>query len=347
MKIRPIPTLLALALLAGCGGEGAAPGGGEGGGRVVIYTALDQEFSEPILEGYEAETGTAVDAKYDVESTKTVGLTNKILAERDRPRCDVFWNNELVNTLRLKREGLLASFTPEHADEIPATFKAADGTWYGFAGRARILIVNDEIVPEEDRPTSIRDLLDPRWKGKVGIAKPLYGTTATHAACLFEAWGDEEAKAFFQDLKANDVQILSGNKQVAQDVASGRLAFGLTDTDDAMTMIEQEGAPAVIVYPDRGEDELGTLFIPNAIAVIKGSPDPEAAEALASYLLSPEVETALARGPSAQIPLLTSTDASARVETPRTVHPMEVDFEAAAARWDEVAAFLHEEFVAE
>ena len=348
MKIRPIPTLLALALLAGCGEEGAAPGGGDGdAGRVVVYTALDQEFSEPILEDYEAETGTAVDAKYDVESTKTVGLTNKIIAERDRPRCDVFWNNELVNTLRLKQEGLLEPFIPEHADEIPATFKAADGTWYGFAGRARVLIVNDEIVPEADYPTSIRDMVDPKWKGKVGIAKPLFGTTATHAACLFEAWGDEEAKKYFNDLKANDVQILSGNKQVAQDVASGRLAFGLTDTDDAMAMIEQEGAPAVIVYPDRGDDELGTLFIPNAIAVIKGAPDPEAAEALASYLLSPEVEAALAEGPSAQIPLLTSTDASARVETPRTVHPMEVDFEAAAARWDEVAAFIREQFVAE
>ncbi|WP_145279706.1 extracellular solute-binding protein [Tautonia plasticadhaerens] len=338
-----------LTLLAGCARDAAEPGAGPGGGggRVVVYTALDREFSEPILDRYEQEAGTTVDAKYDVESTKTVGLTNAIIAEAGRPRADLFWNNEILNTLRLQREGLLAPFTPEHADAIPDQYKAGDGTWYGFAGRARILIVNTDLVPEADRPTSIRDLADPRWKGKAGIAKPLFGTTASHAACLFVALGDEEAKRYFRDLEANDVRILSGNKQVAQDVASGRLAFGMTDTDDAMVMIEQQGAPVAIVYPDQGEGEPGTLFIPNTLAMIKGGPNPGAAEALASAIISPEVEATLAASPSAQIPLLTTTEASARVETPKTIKAMEVDFEAAAARWDEVAAFIREEFAAE
>ena len=126
-------------------------------------------------------------------------------------------------------------------------------------------------------------------------------------------------------------------------VGSGQLAFGLTDTDDAMGEIDA-GSPVAIVYPDREPGELGTLFIPNTLAVIKGAPHPKEAEALADHLLSPEVEAALADGPSAQIPLLKSTEASARVETPRTVHAMEVDFEAAARLWDQVAAFLAAEF---
>ena len=334
----------AFAALAGC----AAPDGEDAGaGPVVVYTALDQEFSEPILDQYEEETGVDVRAKYDVESTKTVGLTNAIIAEAGRPRADLFWNNEILNTLRLQREGLLTPYTPAHADDIPEQYKADDGTWYGFAGRARVLIVNTEIVPEGERALSIRDLADPRWRGKTGIAKPLFGTTASHAACLFEAWGSEEAKRYFRDLKANDIKILSGNKQVAQDVASGRLAFGLTDTDDAMVMLEQLGAPVAIVYPDQGEGEIGTLFIPNTLAMVKGGPNPEAAALLADAILTPEVEAALASGPSAQIPLMTTTETSARVETPRTVRPMAVDFQAAAARWDEAAAFIREEFAAD
>ena len=324
-----------------------ATGCGESGPRVVIYTALDQEFSEPILDGYERETGVDVRAKYDVESTKTVGLTNAIIAEAARPRADLFWNNEILNTIRLQREGLLTPFTPALADEIPEQYKADDGTWYGFAGRARILIVNTELVPEGERPSSIRDLADPKWEGKAGIAKPLFGTTASHAACLFAAWGDQEAKEYFRALKANGVKVLSGNKQVAQDVASGRLAFGLTDTDDAMVMLEQLGAPVAIVYPDQGEGEIGTLFIPNTLAVMNGGPNPEAALDLADAILNPEVEAALAAGPSAQIPLMTTTEASARVETPRTVRAMAVDFEAAAARWDEAAAFIRAEFAAD
>jgi iron(III) transport system substrate-binding protein len=310
---------------------------------VVVYSALDREFSEPVLKAYAQKTGVRVLPKFDVESTKTVGLTNMIIAESRRPRCDLFWNNEILNTLRLKERGLLAPFRPSHAAELPGTFKAKDGTWYGFAARARILIVNTKLVAEADRPGGIKDLLDPKWKGKIGIAKPLFGTTATHAACLFAAWGDEKAGNFFRELKANGVQVLSGNKQVAQAAGSGEIAFGLTDTDDAMGEIDA-GSPVSIIYPDREPGGFGTLFIPNTLAIIKGAPHQKEAEALADHLLSPEVETVLARGPSAQIPLLQSTNVKARVETPRTVHAMEVDFEMAAKRWDRVALFLDAEF---
>ncbi len=331
-----------LGLLAGCGGSRDGAGGAPRK-QVVVYSAQDREFAEPILRAYEKQAGVEILPKFDVESTKTVGLANDIIAEKARPRCDLFWNNEILNTLRLKERGLLAPFQPSHAGDLPETFKAKDGTWYGFAGRARVLIVNTKLVPEAERPKGIKDLLDPKWKGKIGIAKPLFGTTATHAACLFAAWGDEKAKEFFQGLKANGVQVLSGNKQVATAAGSGQIAFGLTDTDDAMGEIDA-GSPVAIIYPDRKPDELGTLFIPNTLVVIKGAPHPDAARELADHLLSPEVEAALADGPSAQIPLLKSTQASARVETPKTVHAMEADFEAAARVWNKVAAFLADEF---
>lgn len=321
---------------------GCAPGGVESG-RVVPYVALDREFSEPILDDFATDTGIQVAAKYDVESTKTVGLTNLILAEAERPIADLFWNNEILNTIRLRKAGRLVPFEPAAIDRIPASFRAKDGTWYGFAARARVLIVNTEQLAEADRPSKLTDLLDARYKGRFGIAKPLFGTTATHAACLFEAWGPEKAKTFFRDLKANGCEVLSGNKQVALDVASGRLAMGLTDTDDAMVMIA-ENAPVAIVYLDREADQMGTLFIPNTIAIIKGGPNPSGGRRLADALLTPDVESRLAAGPSAQIPLMEGATAPARVETPRTVKAMEVDFGAAADRWDEAASFLREEF---
>lgn len=313
------------------------------GETIVIYSALDREFAEPILKEYEQRTHVRIEGKYDVESTKTVGLTHAIMLEANRPRCDLFWNNEILNTLRLKRAGLLAPFSIPNADDFPATFRDPDKTWYGFAARARIILVNTKIVSESDRPRGVNDLLDPRWKGKIGIAKPLFGTTATHAACLFAKWGDEKAKAYFDALKKNDVQILSGNRQVAQAAGSGSIAFGLTDTDDASEEIAA-GSPVAIVYPDRGKDELGTLYIPNTLALVKGAPHADAAIKTARYLLSPEVEIALATGPSAQIPLNSQVKIKTKVETPITVKAMEVDFGAAAAKWDAAAAYLAETF---
>ncbi|QDU73179.1 Iron uptake protein A1 precursor [Bremerella volcania] len=311
--------------------------------EVVVYTALDQEFSEDHFHAFRELTGVAAVPKFDTEANKTVGLTEAILAEKDRPRCDVFWNNEILNTLRLQKADLLAAYHPQHEDEYPAAFRSADGFWFGFAARARILLVNTNLLAEGERPGSVFDLADEKWKDKGGYAKPLFGTTATHAAVLFEELGDEKAKDFFTKLQTN-AKMFPGNKQVAQAVSSGEIAFGLTDTDDAVVEI-QSGRPVAIVYPDQGEGQLGTLFIPNTLAIIKGGPNPEAAKKLVDYLLSAEVETALARGPSAQIPLNTTLDIPLQVESPKTIKPMEVDWEAAVDQWDSAAEFLREKIL--
>jgi iron(III) transport system substrate-binding protein len=312
------------------------------GPEVVVYTALDSEFSQPILEEFAAATDVRTLPKFDIESTKTVGLTEAIIAERERPRCDVFWNNEILHTLRLEKLGLLEAYQSPAAADFPEMYRSPTGLWYGFAARARILIVNTDKIPADRRPKSIQDLIAPEWKGQVGLAKPLFGTTATHAACLFTVWGDERARTFFDRLKQT-AKIVGGNKQVAEAVASGQLAFGLTDTDDAMVEVEK-GMPVTIVYPDQAEDGLGTLFIPNTVSILRGAPHPAEARRLVDFLLSPGVERELAEGASAQIPLNPKVQAKTRVETPATVRSMEVDFGAAGELWPSVSRYLAETF---
>ena len=126
--------------------------------EVVVYTALDSEFSQPIFDDFTAATGITVRPKFDTESTKTVGLTEAILAERKRPRCDLFWNNEILHTLRLQRQGLLEAYDSPIGQYFPDEFHSPDGHWYGFAARARVLIVNTKLISESERPKSISDL---------------------------------------------------------------------------------------------------------------------------------------------------------------------------------------------
>lgn len=310
----------------------------------MIYAALDREFSEPLLEEFHSQTGVRVLSKYDVESTKTIGLVNAIIQEQAHPRCDLFWNNEILHTLRLDKLGLLAPCPTDLAASFPAEYRSPQGTWYGFAARVRVLIVNTQAVPAPDRPHGIADLADPKWKNRVGIAKPLFGTTATHAAVLFSRWGEDRAKKFFWDLKDN-AQVLSGNKQVALAVARGELAFGLTDTDDAIA--ERDGGlPVEIVYPDQEEGGLGALFIPNTLALIKGAPNSQTARRLVDFLLAPEVEAKLAAGPSAQFPLNPAATVPSRAAPPQPLRRMKVDFPAAAAAWDSAAIFLRDTFSA-
>jgi len=310
--------------------------------EVVVYAALDREFSEPILRDVGDELKLNVLPRYDVESNKTVGLANAIIAEQNRPRCDIFWNNEILHTLRLQEAGLLEAWECAPAKRYPSEFVDRGGQWYGFAARARVLIVNTDLVAEADRPTSINDLLDPKWKGKCCIARPLFGTSATHAAVMFETLGDEKATTFYQQL-ANNATVLGGNKQVAQNVASGQFAFGLTDTDDAIIEIENAN-PVAIVFPDQGDDQPGTLFIPNTLCIIKNGPNAIRAKRLVERLLAADIETRLAEGDSAQIPIANDVDVRSRVEPEAELKFMKPDFPAAAKRWKAVAPKLLEIF---
>lgn len=336
MAIRTIAGGIGLLLVTLCTGCWTSDGQ-----EVVVYAALDREFSEPLLQQFEKETGIRVLAKYDVESTKTIGLVNAIIQERDRPRCDVFWNNEILHTLRLQKLGLLDTIEPSGDRQWPDDYRSKEHTWYGFAARARVLIVNTELIPSDQRPKSLQHMIDPKWHGKVGIAKPLFGTTATHAAVLFATWGDEKAKQFFHDVKQN-AQVLSGNKQVATAVGRGQLAFGLTDTDDAIIEKEQ-GRPVEIVYPD--QDGIGTLFIPNSICLVRGSRHPELGRKLISFLLQPRVEEQLATGSSAQFPVNPNISQRSRAAPAEPVRWQAVDFAAAAASWETASAFMQELFV--
>lgn len=309
--------------------------------HVVAYVALDAEFSQPVLDEFTATTGAQVMAKFDTEATKTVGLAAALIAEKSRVRCDVFWNNEILHTIRLKKLGLLEPYPSPMAVNYPAEFRASDGSWHGFAARARVLLVNTSKVSEEKRPASILDLVHPEWENQVAIANPVFGTTATHAACLFSIWGPEPARVFFRQLLTN-ARVMSGNKRVAEAVGSGEVAFGLTDTDDAIAEVER-GSPVVVVFPDQRAGEPGALLIPNTIAIMKGAPHPERAKAFVDFVLSNEVEEGLAKSASAQIPLHEKGSQRSRVLPASVPRWMHVDWPGVADAWEGAAEFLNEE----
>lgn len=260
---------------------------------MVIYTSVDQVFSEPILKAFEEQTGIRVLPVYDVEAAKTTGMVNRLIAERDNPQADVFWSGEFAQTILLKEQGLLSHYRSPNATDIPAHYIDPEGYWSGVGGRARVIIVNTDLVAEAEMPSSIYDFLDPTYPAEqIGIAYPLFGTTSTHAAALYALLSPEDGKAFFEQLQERGIQIVDGNSVVRDLVASGQMAFGLTDTDDACGAIER-GAPVRIIFPDQGSGSIGTLIIPNTIGLIAGSPNSEIGKELIDYLLSTEVEEAM------------------------------------------------------
>jgi iron(III) transport system substrate-binding protein len=305
--------------------------------EVVVYTSEDQVFSEPILMDFEQNTGIKIRAVYDTEETKSTGVALRIVAERDRPQADVFWANEPLRPVMLQQQQLLDPYRSPNADDIPARYRDSDGYWTGFSARARVIVYNTNLVKPEEAPASIRDLINPRWKGKAGLANPLFGTTTTQIAALFALWGEPETTRFLESVKSNGVKLVTSNGEAKDLVASGELAWAFTDTDDASEALEQH-KPVAVVYPD--QSGVGTLVMPNAVALVKGAPHPEAAKKLIDYLLSREVEAKLAKSTAAQMPLHQNVTVPPNVKPASAIKDMTVAFSTIGKMIDQVLPYL-------
>lgn len=258
--------------------------------RVVLYCSVDEVYAKPIIKKLEAQAGLRIDALFDTEAAKTAGLANRIRAERDRPRGDVFWNSALLQTLLLAREGLLQPYQSPSARDIPKQFKDPRGAWTALGTRER-LIVCHATVP--DAPRSLQDLISPRFKNKVGISNPQFGSAADWVAALATRWGVAKTLNYFRALKKNGVRVLPGNSVVADKVARGELIVGVTDSDDALAQIGKD--PMRFYIADtRRQPQLDAVVVPGSVAMLKGAPHAQAARRLVDALLKVETETQLA-----------------------------------------------------
>ena len=266
--------------------------------ELVVYCAHDSVYADAIIRDFAETSGIRVAVKYDTEATKSLGLTELLVHEKARPRCDVFWNNELLGTLDLKAKGVLAPYRGTGYQRIPDGHKDPDGMWTGFAARMRVYIVNTNLC--EASVVAVATRLSAQDLSRVAMARPLYGTTLTHYCALWQQLGETELKIWHRSLRARGMQELAGNSTVKNRVAAGGCDLGFTDTDDFF-LARDAGAP-VALLPVRLPDGK-TIVIPNTVGMIANCANPEHAQRFIDHLLSARTELALANSASRQIPL--------------------------------------------
>lgn len=285
---------------------------------VTVYCSADSDCAKPLFEAFTKRTGIVVLPVFDTEATKTTGLVNRLLNEKDHPRADVWWSSEPFGTIRLARAGVLEAYTSASAEAAmaggeaggwPRELRGKDGMWYGWASRARVIVVNTGLVAEGDRPRSIDDLLKERFKGRVGMARPQFGTTRGHMGALLigfrgregsEGGGDRAFRALLSRFKEHGVRLFDGNASVVRAVATGEIVVGLTDTDDVYAG-QREGWPVTMIAPE-GQ----TLLLPNTLAKVRreaGGGGAKFAEELIDFLLSVEAQRMLAASDSHNLPV--------------------------------------------
>lgn len=233
---------------------------------MIVYASQDQVYAEPILSEFTRSTGIEVRAVYDSEAVKTVGLANRLLREASNPQCDLFWNNEELRTRQLAARGILRE----------------TNAWAAIGYRSRRIVINTNLVPTAKAPSSLASLTNAEWRGKIALAYPLFGTTATHFLALRQQWGPPQWEGWCRALQANKPLLLEGNSTVVSFVGRGEAWIGLTDSDD-IAAGQRSGLP-VAALPLTAE----SLLIPNTVALIRASRSPDTADELRAFLQRPE-----------------------------------------------------------
>lgn len=279
---------------------------------LVVYCAHDLLYAEEVLRDFERETGIPVVIVPDTEATKSLGLVQRLIREKDQPACDVFWNNQLLGTVELAEQGVLEPYQGPGWKRLPPAFRDPTGLWTGFGGRLRVWIVNTDAMH------ATPDAIDQRLTtdlSQMAIAEPMFGTTLSHFSVLWNEMGPEEVKTWYRDIRDRGVQLVPGNATVKDLVSAGVCDFGMTDTDDYF-VAKDDGAQVAMLPLRTPSGE--TICIPNTVAIINGTQKRSQAERLVDYLLSAESELRLAASQARQIPLGPTDDS----QIPEDVRPL-------------------------
>ena len=324
--------------------------------EVVLYSSVDTHVLEPVIQAFSAQTGIKVRVQGDTEATKTTGLVQRLLAERPKPKADVWWSSEPLGTVTLAKEGILDPFVSREEASIkggwPAHLRPKDKTWYGFAQRARVIAYNTNNYTKATAPARLRDLSKDTYRNRVGMARPQFGTTRTHIAALISLHGEPVVRQWLESLINNGLKLYDGNSSVVHALSIGDIDIGLTDTDDVWAG-KRENWPVEVMYevPDRatrpparvtGLPSVGPLVIPNTVAKIRGNRHPNEATKLVDFLLSAEVESMLASSDSKNIPI--RADLAKKFELTAIPNPAEVDANDVAASLPAADRLINELF---
>lgn len=257
----------------------------EGGDEVVtIYSGRNENLVGPLLEKLEEATGTTVEIRYG----DSAELAAQLLEEGDRTQADLFFSQDAGALGALANEGLLAELDESLTGAVLDGYADENGQWLATSARARVIAFDPEQAPEVEQMTSIDDILDPTYRGQVGIA-PTNASFQSFVTALRVTKGEDGAREWLTELQANEPQIYERNGQILDAVDSGEVALGLINHYYWYEKSDEVGADnlnAQIHF--LGTDDPGALINVAGAGILSASDNAEGAAKVIEYFLSPE-----------------------------------------------------------
>ncbi|MGH3518725.1 MAG: iron ABC transporter substrate-binding protein [Haloechinothrix sp.] len=266
--------------LAACGTDtGATDNGAD---TLVIYSGRSEELVGGILDRLEEATGATVEVRYG----DSAQMAAQLLEEGERTDADLFFSQDAGALGALSESGRLEQLQQGALDVAPEKFRADDGTWVATSARARVVVYDHEQVSSDELPSTVDDLVDPKWKGKVGYA-PTNASWQAFVTGLRVLKGEDGAREWLTAFKANDPQVFEKNGAILNAVDDGQVPLGLINHYYHFAKVQEEGADKVNakLHYVGGDDPLALVNVAG-VGVIKGSDASDAANKAVEFLLS-------------------------------------------------------------
>ncbi|MBU9711519.1 extracellular solute-binding protein [Evansella tamaricis] len=259
------------------------------GGQLVVYSARNENFVQPLLDKFTAETGIEVLPLHGADPLQ-------IQEEAGNVQADVFISNDLGALGYLGNQGLLAGSNPEGIETIPAEFRADDNSYFSISARSRGFIYNKDLITEEEMPKSIEDLFDAKWadvEGGYAITRGGNGGMLGNVSALRYEWGDERTEEWVAAIKENAAGIYEGHGDIRRAVGAGNHAFGLVNNYYFhQQLLEPEDNNVGFIYLDQEDGQMGVIANAAGVGLVNGAPNADNALVFLEWVLKPENQVA-------------------------------------------------------
>jgi len=254
-------------------------------GKVVWYTSLALPTAEKIGKLFEA---AYPGIKVEVQRTGSQRILQRVMQETQANLkiVDVIHTSDAGHFVLLKEKKLLMKYSPAGIDVFPASFKDKDGYYFTLRATVNVIAYNTKLVPAAEAPKGWKDLLDPKWRGKMVTAHPGYsGVISTHVLALVQLYGWD----YFKQLAQNRLMLVQSAVDPAGVVASGERQVAVDGGDYYYYQMKKKGNPVEVIYPKEG---VPLVVSPSAIASF--APHPNAAKLFTDFTFTRELQQVMA-----------------------------------------------------
>ncbi len=276
--------LFAILLAAAACGDDNEGADGESGGEaredvtLTLYSGREEEFVGPLLEQFQEDEGIELDVRYG----DSAELAAQILEEGDASPADLFLSQDSGSLGAVAAAGSFVEIDSGILDRVDERFRSPEGLWTGTSGRARVAAYNTDALSEDELPSSIEGFTAPEWSGRIGFP-PTNSSFQAFVAAMIETQGEDAARAFLEDLVANDPQLYEDNSSTVRAVAAGEIEVGFVNHYYIYEVSAEDGDIPVANHFFEGGD-VGALVNSAGVGVMATSDTPEEAEVLVDYL---------------------------------------------------------------